>query len=49
MGERILLALNDQPIALSLRLNGAWTDVGGSGRSEWGAQLGLTLRMFSAL
>ena len=49
VGERVLIAINDQPIALTLRATAAFHDVGGSGSSEWSVQAGLTLRLFSAL
>lgn len=48
VGERVLLAINDQPIALTLRGTGAWRDRGGGARSEIAVQAGLTVRFFSA-
>lgn len=48
VAERVLLAVNDQPIALTLRGTGAWADRGGRARSEISVQAGLTVRFFSA-
>lgn len=45
--SRVLLALNDQPIALFVRGGGAFRDAGARGTDEWWAQAGLMLRLFS--
>lgn len=44
---RTLFALNDQPLSIYLRGSGAWRDAGARGSSEWSAQVGLQLRLFS--
>lgn len=44
---RTLLALNDQPLSLYVRASGAFRDAGARGASEWSAQVGLQLRLFS--
>lgn len=48
VGERILIAINDQPLAVTVRATAAFRDVAGSASSEWSVQAGLTLRLFSA-
>lgn len=48
VGERVLVAINDQPIAVTLRGTGAFRDRGGGARSEFCVQAGLTVRFFSA-
>jgi hypothetical protein len=48
VGERVVFAINDQPVAVTLRATAAFRDVGGGALSEWTVQAGLTLRLFSA-
>lgn len=45
--SRVVFALNDQPLSIYLRGSGAWRDAGARGTSEWSAQVGLQLRLFS--
>jgi hypothetical protein len=44
---RVLLALNDQPLSVYLRVTGAWRDGGARGASELAAQAGVQIRFFS--
>ena len=48
VGERVVIAINNQPISVSLKATGAFHDVGGSATSEWSVQAGLSLRLFSS-
>lgn len=48
VGERVLIAINNQPISVSLRATGAFRDLGGKASSEWTLQAGLSVRLFSA-
>ena len=48
VGERVVLALNNQPISVSLKATAAFHDLGASSTSEWTVQAGLSLRLFSS-
>jgi hypothetical protein len=48
VGERVVLALNNQPISVSLKATAAFRDLGGTATSEWTVQAGLSLRLFSS-
>ncbi len=48
VGERVVLAFNNQPLSVSLRATGAFHDVGGKATSEFTVQAGLSLRLFSS-
>jgi len=45
--SRVLIALNDQPISFFLRGTGTFRDAGPRSTSEWSAQAGFQLRLFS--
>jgi hypothetical protein len=46
--SRVLFAVNDQPLALYVRASGAFRDAGARGATEWTAQAGVQLRLFSS-
>jgi hypothetical protein len=46
--SRVLIAINDQPIMFYVRGTGAFRDAGARDATEWSAQAGLQLRLFSA-
>lgn len=46
--SRVLFAVADQPLAVFVRGSGAWRDAGARGGSEWTAQVGVSLRLFSS-
>ena len=48
VGERVLIAINNQPISVSLKATAAFHDLGASATSEWTVQAGLSLRLFSS-
>ncbi len=45
--ERVLLAINDQPVALFVRASGALQDAGARATTEWTGMAGLLLRLFA--
>lgn len=45
--ERVLLAINDQPVAIVVGGRGAWNDAGASASTEWRATVGLLVRFWS--
>lgn len=45
---RVLVAVVDQPVFVFVRGSGAWRDAGAREGSEWSAQVGLAVRLFSA-
>ncbi len=47
--ERVLLAVNDEPVALVVRARGAWADAGARLATEWALTVGLTVRLGSAV
>ncbi|MFO0596492.1 MAG: hypothetical protein U0228_14340 [Myxococcaceae bacterium] len=45
---RVVLAIADQPLSLYVKGTGAWRDAGAREGSEWSAEAGLQIRLFSA-
>lgn len=47
-GERVLVAINNQPLSLTLRAQARLGDAGPAMANEWSAALGLSLRFFGS-
>lgn len=46
--NRVLIAINEQPVRLYLRGEGAWHDAGADAHNEWVASLGIKVQLFSS-
>lgn len=45
--ERVLLAINDEPVSVFVRASGAFQDAGARATTEWTGMAGLLVRLFS--